>query len=129
MSQGFIKSSKKYWKIFGILYLLMILFFVALNFGLFGKMPSIKELENPKNHLASEIFDAKGGFMGKIYTHNEGDSQLQEATFNTNHPGHMNGLIKGIASCEECLVAYTHSIAYAYDGDIWHEIIERPFQS
>jgi len=32
----------------------------------------------------------------------------------------------GIASCEECLVIYTSVQAYAYDGEIWHEIIEIP---
>ena len=38
----------------------------------------------------------------------------------------MHHLIKGIASCDDCLVIYTTVQAYAYDGENWHEIIELP---
>ena len=63
---------------------------------------------------------------GRIYTHNESENKLVEATFKTKYPDHMHHIISGIASCEECLVAYTEVQAYAYDGEIWHEIIELP---
>jgi len=63
---------------------------------------------------------------GRIYTHNESDNKLVEATFKTKYPDHMHHIISGIASCDECLVAYTEVQAYAYDGEIWHEIIELP---
>ncbi len=64
--------------------------------------------------------------LGRIYTHNDGDNNLTEAIFKTPLPDHMRHLIKGISSCKECLVAYTEEQAYAYDGEIWHEIIEIP---
>ena len=64
--------------------------------------------------------------LGRIYTHYDGDKELTEAVFKTPLPDHMRHRIKGIASCEECLVAYTEEQAYAYDGEIWHEVIEIP---
>lgn len=64
--------------------------------------------------------------LGRIYTHNDSDKELTEADFKTPLPSHMLHLLKGIASCEECLVAFTEIQAYAYDGEIWHEIIEIP---
>ena len=74
-------------------------------------------------------FDGKVYFSsedGRIYTYDEKQNKLQEASFKTKYPEYMHHLIRGIASCDECLVAYTSVQAYAYDGEIWHEIIEIP---
>ena len=74
-------------------------------------------------------FDGKVYFSsedGRIYTYDEKQNKLQEASFKTKYPEYMHHLIRGIASCDECLVAYTSVQAYAYDGEIWHEIIEMP---
>jgi len=74
-------------------------------------------------------FDDKVYFCsedGRIYTYDTKKKDLTEATFKTMYPEYMHHLIRGIASCDECLVAYTSVQAYAYDGEIWHEIIEIP---
>jgi hypothetical protein len=74
-------------------------------------------------------FDGKVYFSsqdGRIYTYDETKKDLVEATFKTSYPKHMHHLIRGIASCDECLVAYASVQAYAYDGEVWHEIIEIP---
>lgn len=43
----------------------------AANFGLFGKLPSLQQLENPQANLATEIYAGDGNtLMGKIYTEN-----------------------------------------------------------
>src|SRR5450432_2357183 len=47
-----------------------IVVFVSAYFGLFGKLPSLQELENPQANLASEIYANDGTLMGKIYTEN-----------------------------------------------------------
>jgi penicillin-binding protein 1A len=47
-----------------------ILVFASAYFGLFGKLPSLQELENPQANLASEIYANDGTLMGKIYTEN-----------------------------------------------------------
>src|SRR5947209_8382075 len=40
------------------------------DIGLFGKIPSMQELENPQANLASEIYANDGSLMGKIYAEN-----------------------------------------------------------
>ncbi|MCA0381770.1 MAG: penicillin-binding protein [Bacteroidetes bacterium] len=47
--------------------LLVVLLFVATNFGLLGKMPSIEDLQNPSASLASEVYADDGTPMGKFY--------------------------------------------------------------
>ncbi len=37
------------------------------NWGVFGKMPSIEELQNPSASLASQVYAADGTLMGKYY--------------------------------------------------------------
>ena len=74
-------------------------------------------------------FDDKVYFSsqdGRIYTYDQTKKELIEASFKTSYPEYMHHLIRGIASCDECLVAYTSVQAYAYDGEIWDEIIEIP---
>lgn len=62
---------KKSVKIFWRLFFLGVLFFIAIilmaNYGAFGKMPSIEELENPTIAQASEVYADDGTLMGKFY--------------------------------------------------------------
>jgi len=61
-----------------ILWLCVLIGFVAFtivlaaaNFGLFGKLPSLQQLENPQANLATEIYANDGKtLMGKIYAEN-----------------------------------------------------------
>ncbi|NJN40877.1 MAG: penicillin-binding protein [Flammeovirgaceae bacterium] len=39
-------------------------------FGLFGGMPSLKEIENPENDLSSELISADGVSLGRYYRNN-----------------------------------------------------------
>jgi len=94
-----------------------------------GRLDSWEIIDSSKQITHSAWFKGKIYFvdmLGRIYTHNEGDKELTEAVFKTQFPDYMHHLIKGIASCEECLVIYTEVQAYAYDGENWHEIIEIP---
>ena len=44
---------------------------VSINFlNLFGKMPNLKTIENPKSELASEIYSADGVLLGKYFREN-----------------------------------------------------------
>ena len=72
---------KLFWKFFfgGIGFLLLL--FLLANFGLFGKMPSILELENPEADLASEIISADGKLMGKYYSENRSEVNRQGKNF------------------------------------------------
>ncbi|HEY9341405.1 MAG TPA: transglycosylase domain-containing protein [Hanamia sp.] len=64
-------SVKLLWAIVGIGFALFTLILAGANFGLFGKLPSLQELENPQANLATEIYANDGStLMGKIYAEN-----------------------------------------------------------
>ena len=58
---------KLYWKIFLICFASFVLFLALLNWGVFGEMPSLAELENPNIIQASEVYGDDGTLMGKYY--------------------------------------------------------------
>lgn len=62
------KAVRVFWKLFFIAWAVLIVFLVAVNFGIFGKLPSLVELENPSMLSSSEIYAADGSLMGKYYT-------------------------------------------------------------
>lgn len=49
----------------------LVLFFFMINWGLFGYMPPMSELENPSAALASEVYASDGTPMGKFYYANQ----------------------------------------------------------
>ena len=56
-----------------------IIIFASAWFGLFGKLPSLQQLENPQADLASEIYADDGTtLMGKIYTENRTSVNFQD---------------------------------------------------
>ncbi|MEO7925007.1 MAG: transglycosylase domain-containing protein [Chitinophagaceae bacterium] len=62
------KAVRIFWRIFaGGLSAFIILVLLA-NFGVFGKMPSLSDLENPSILQASEVYAEEGTLMGKYYT-------------------------------------------------------------
>lgn len=60
-------SVKLFWKIFLWSWAGFILFLITLNWGLFGKLPSLAELENPSMLSSSEVYASDGTLMGKYY--------------------------------------------------------------
>ena len=81
-------SVKILWRIFFGGIALLVLLLLAANFGLFGKMPSVQELENPEADLASEIISADGMLMGKYYSENRSEVKYSEIS-----PNAVNALI------------------------------------
>ena len=79
------RSIKIFWRIFfgGLLFVLLL--FVGANFGLLGKMPSIKQLENPEADLATEIISSDGVLMGKFYSENRSEVKYSEISPNAIH--------------------------------------------
>ncbi len=82
------RSVRILWRIFFIGFILFILLLLGANFGLFGKMPSVQELENPEADLASEVISADGVLMGKYYAENR-----SEVKYNEISPNVINALI------------------------------------
>ena len=82
------RAVKILWRLFFGGLIGIILIFVLANFGVFGKMPSLKELENPEADLASEVYTADGKLMGKYYAENR-----SEVKYNQISPNIINALI------------------------------------
>src|SRR5580692_3471135 len=76
------KRFKIYTRIFWalvILPLLLLLFLtVGTTTGLFGKLPTFDELENPQTYLASEVYSSDGQILGKYYVQNRSNVQYKD---------------------------------------------------
>ncbi|MBS1608524.1 MAG: transglycosylase domain-containing protein [Bacteroidetes bacterium] len=64
------KSVRIFWRIFLAGFAAFILIILLANFGVFGEMPSLKDLENPSLLQSSEVIAADGTLMGKYYKEN-----------------------------------------------------------
>ena len=82
------RSVKILWRVFfgGVGAFLLLL--LCANFGLFGSMLSVEELQNPEADLASEIYTSDGVLMGKYYAENR-----SEVKYNEISPNVVNALI------------------------------------
>ncbi len=79
------RSVKILWRLFWLGFILFAGMLLAANFGLFGKMPSLTELENPEADLASEVYSSDGLLMGKYYAENRSEvkySQISPTVIN-----------------------------------------------
>lgn len=76
------RSVKILWRVFFAGILFVVVLFLCANFGVFGKMPSLQELENPEADLASEVISADGLLMGKYYAENRSEVKYNEISQN-----------------------------------------------
>jgi penicillin-binding protein 1A len=60
----------RFWKFLLGFFLMIIVFFLLVNFGLFGEMPDIKDLENPKSAQSSVVYAADGEILGTYFLEN-----------------------------------------------------------
>ncbi len=71
----------KMWAVF-VLFLIAVplyIFTVKVNlWNLYGKLPSVDVLENPKNDLSSEIYAADGILLGKYFRYNRSPAEYEE---------------------------------------------------
>ncbi len=82
------RSNKILWRLFFGGFAFVVIMLLLADFGVFGKMPSVQELESPEADLASEIISADGVQMGKIYTQNRSEVKYHEIS-----PNVVNALI------------------------------------
>lgn len=73
-----LKQPKNLWKLFAAGVLSIIIFFTLVRIGVFGKLPSFEELENPNANLASEIYSADSVLIGKYYVYNRSNISYDE---------------------------------------------------
>jgi penicillin-binding protein 1A len=62
------RAVRIFWNLFFFGIALFLVFILMINLNLFGKLPSLKQLENPSIVLASEVYAEDGTLMGKYYT-------------------------------------------------------------
>jgi penicillin-binding protein 1A len=77
----FRKAIKYGWILFLVIFLGLPLYVytVSINlFGLYGGMPSLKEVENPENDLSSELISADGISLGSYYRYNRSQVSYSE---------------------------------------------------
>ena len=70
-----------FWLLFagGLISLVLYVFAVSINFlNLFGELPDLKTLENPKNELASEVYSVDNVLMGKYFRENRSPVDYEE---------------------------------------------------
>jgi penicillin-binding protein 1A len=82
------RKVKLFWQIFWGGFGFFILILLLVNFGLFGKLPSLVELQNPEADLASEIYSSDDVLMGKYYSQNRSEVKFGEIS-----PNVVNALI------------------------------------
>ena len=89
LSQQDIKRYNGYiWKFFIGGFAFVVLLVLLTSLGLFGPLPSFRDLENPKSNLASEIYSEDKQVLGKYYVENR--SRLN---FDQISPNAINALI------------------------------------
>jgi penicillin-binding protein 1A len=79
-----------FWRVFFYGLAAFILFLVLINLGVFGPLPSLKELENPSITLATEVFADDGTPMGKYYKDKGNRSNVE---FKDISPNVVNALV------------------------------------
>ena len=68
----------RFWMLYLLSLLLVLLFFVGVANNLFGPMPSFEELENPKTNLATEIYSSDKKLIGTYYIENRSNVEYSE---------------------------------------------------
>lgn len=67
----------------GVILLPLYIFFVSINFlNLFGEMPSLEVLENPKSEVASELYTADNVLLGKYFRENRTPVEYEQISPN-----------------------------------------------
>lgn len=79
------RSVKILWTLVALGFAFVIIMLLCANFGVFGKMPSLAQLENPDADLASEIISSDGVLMGKFYAQNRSAVKYNEISPNVIH--------------------------------------------
>jgi len=67
-----------FWKVLLGVVLLAGLFLLSVRIGIFGKLPTFKDLENPKSNLASEILTDDNRVLGTYFVHNRSNVKYNE---------------------------------------------------
>ncbi len=82
VAKGTSKPVVIFWRLAFIGFGSVVLLILLANWGLFGKMPSIEDLENPSASLASEVIAEDGTLMGKYYLEDRTNIEFKDINKN-----------------------------------------------
>ncbi|MBC7653711.1 MAG: penicillin-binding protein, partial [Oligoflexus sp.] len=82
------RYTKIFWKTILGFFLFFVFIILATSFGLFGELPSFRDLENPKSNQASIIYTADKTELGNYFVQNRSNVRYQEIS-----PNVINALI------------------------------------
>jgi len=88
MSKNNNQYIKTFWKIIAFGTLFVILFISSIGLGLFGELPTFRDLENPRSNLASEVLSTDGKVLGSYFIQNRSNAKFNELS-----PNLINALI------------------------------------
>ncbi len=79
-------NQKKYvlitWGIIFAPVIFLLFMFSLTSFELFGELPDVEELQNPKNNLATIVYSSDGNILGKFYKENRVNCKFNELSTN-----------------------------------------------
>jgi penicillin-binding protein 1A len=82
------KIIRRLWRVYlGAVGFVVLMLFLA-GIGAFGYMPDLRELENPKSQLASEIYSSDGVLLGTYYRENRTNTRYEDIS-----PNLINALV------------------------------------
>ncbi len=93
------KAVKWFWIIVTAPFALLLFLLLLTAVGLFGKLPSFEELENPKSNISTEIYSEDGEMIGSFYVQNRSYVDYDEISPN---------LVAALISTEDSRF-YSHS--------------------
>jgi len=76
------RYTRNFWKVLIGVILLGFLFIFSVGIGLFGKLPTFRDLENPKSNLASEVISADNVVLGTYFVQNRSNVRYDELSPN-----------------------------------------------
>lgn len=76
------RYTRNFWKLLVGVILLGFLFILSVGMGLFGKLPTFRDLENPKSNLASEVISEDGVVLGTYFVQNRSNVRYDELSPN-----------------------------------------------
>ncbi|RQO72235.1 peptidase [Pedobacter sp. KBW06] len=82
------KYNFRLWKVLIAGIVLFALFIIAVGFGLFGDLPSFRDIEHPKSNQASEVVTEEGKVLGTYFVQNRSN-----VTYPAISPNVINALI------------------------------------
>ena len=82
---GYKRYNGYIWKFFGGCFAVFGIVIVATYLGVFGPLPSFRDLENPKSNQASEIISSDKQILGTYYVENRSNVTFKEISPNVIH--------------------------------------------